>query len=138
MLLTQVIAYVLTAAFVAHEHFVTALATPSDAVQQGSSVAWDAAALGAQVLSPVVAQHDLYLLEGVPPNVGWIFVLHHDPPVPCRPRRLLWPSARRCLLTCSTVDEGAGIGRILQHIGHRRNARPPPAYFAVPITARHC
>jgi hypothetical protein len=42
-----VIAHVLTATFVAHEHFVAALAAPGNAMQQGSSVARDAPALGA-------------------------------------------------------------------------------------------
>jgi hypothetical protein len=41
----------LAAAFVTHEHFVSALAAPNDAAQQRSSVARDAAALGAQVLT---------------------------------------------------------------------------------------
>ena len=85
MLLTQVIAYVLAAAFVAHDHFVTAFAAPGDAMQQRCAVARDAAALNAQVLGPIVAQHGLDLLEGAPANVGRIFVLHHDPPLHCRP-----------------------------------------------------
>ena len=89
MLLMQMVADVLAAAFVAHDHFVPALAAPGDAVQQGGAIARDPAALGAQIIAPIVAQDGLDLLEGLPAHIGGIFVLHDNPPFRHRPWRLL-------------------------------------------------
>src|ERR1700694_5207877 len=77
VMLMQVIANVLAAALVAHDHLVAALTAPGDPVQQCCTVTRDAAALGAQIFGAVVAQHGLDLLKRLPTYVSGIFVFHH-------------------------------------------------------------
>jgi hypothetical protein len=95
VMLMQMIANLLAAALVAHDHLVAALAAPGNPVQQCSAVTRDAATLGAQLFGAVVAQHGLDLLKRLPTYVSGIFFLHHDPPVHSRTRRLDRPSSRK-------------------------------------------
>src|SRR5258708_9603662 len=140
VMLMQVIANVLAAALVAHDHFVAALAAPGDPVQQCRAATRDAATLGAQIFGAVVAQHGPDLLKCLPTYVSGIFVLHHDPPVHSRTPRLDRPNSRkvRQLLARPTANKSTNIGRILQHGGDGRNGRTPPAYLAMTIPAREC
>jgi hypothetical protein len=66
VLLAQVIANVLAAALVADGHLVSAFAAPGDAMEEGGTVTWNAACLVVQIFRPIVAQHGLDALEGLP------------------------------------------------------------------------
>jgi len=80
VLLAQVIANVLATALIAYGHLVSAFAAPGDAMKESRTVTWNAAGLVVQIFRPIVAQHGLDALEGFPIHIGWIFVLHDDPP----------------------------------------------------------
>src|SRR5690348_17541838 len=78
----QMVAHVLAAALVAHGHLVPAFAAPGDAVEQRGAVTRDASGLVDQILGPVVAQHGLNALKGLPVDECRILVLHDDLPAP--------------------------------------------------------
>ena len=65
MRLTQVIANVLAAAFVAHDHLVITLAAPGDAMQQCRAVTRGATALEAQIL-PRLSRSMAWIFSKVP------------------------------------------------------------------------
>src|SRR5207244_13115136 len=71
----EMIADILTAALVTHGHLVSAFAAIGDAVEQGCSITRDSTALDVLVLCPIVAQHRLDLLEGLPIDLGRYFSL---------------------------------------------------------------
>src|SRR5438874_6683301 len=56
-------------------------------------VTGNAGGLGVQLFRPVIAQHGLDALEGLPVHIGWIPILHDDPPFFGRTELLLCPPA---------------------------------------------
>src|SRR5947208_14658690 len=116
MLLTKVTANVLATALVAHGHLVSAFAAPSDAVEQRRTVTGNAGGLGVEIFRPVVVQHGLDALEGLPVHIGWIPILRADPPFFGRTKLLVCPPAVSSGRTHPrpAIDKRAGIGRILK------------------------
>ena len=107
-------------------------------MEEGGTVTWNAACLVVQIFRPIVAQHGLDALEGLPVDIGWIFVLHDDPPFLVRTELPLCPPAVAFARTHSgpAIDEGTDIGRILEHRRHRGNGRALPAGLPIPVPPR--
>jgi hypothetical protein len=98
-MLMQVIANVLTAALVAHDHLVAALAAPGNPVQQCCAVARDAATLGEQVFGAVVAQHGLDLLERLPTYVSGITAVRLTAKCVAERADLTWCCGRKSVVS---------------------------------------
>jgi len=135
VLLAQVIANVLATALIAYGHLVSAFAAPGDAMKESRTVTWNAAGLVVQIFRPIVAQHGLDALEGFPAHIGWIFVLHDDPPFLARTELPLCPTAMPFGRTHPgpAIDEGTGIGRIFEHRRHCGNGRALPAGLSIAV-----
>ena len=134
-LLAQVIANVLATALIAYGHLVSAFAAPGDAMKESRTVTWNAAGLVVQIFRPIVAQHGLDALKGFPAHIGWIFVLHDDPPFLARTELPLCPTAMPFGRTHPgpAIDEGTGIGRIFEHRRHCGNGRALPAGLSIAV-----
>src|SRR6185369_361305 len=138
VLLAQMVAHVLAAALVAHGHLVPAFAAPGDAVEQRGAVARGASGLVEQILGPVVAQHGLNALEGLPVDECRILVLHDDLPFLERAALVLCPAVSSPPWTHlrAAIDKGAGISRVLEHRRDRRDGGTPPACLAIAVSPR--
>ena len=75
------IADVTSAIFVLNTHFVPALATVHDAMQQGFAFTRHTTCLVASVFTVVVTKHGLDFLEGFPRDVGGELVMHAVSPL---------------------------------------------------------
>src|SRR5947209_20079460 len=81
ILLTQIITQVTGAMFVLHHHFVPALSTIDDTMEQRRSIAWDPARFVAIIGRIIIHEHLLYLLKRFPGNVGWIDIIDANLPL---------------------------------------------------------
>src|SRR5262249_9620482 len=116
------------AGFVLHDHFVSALPAIDDAVQERLAFTWHAAGFVTVVLGIIVTQHGLDFLKNFPVHIGRILVFHDDSPLLAR--QLL----RKGLCTWSAtygaaaaVDEGAGVGGVLEHLKNGSDRGRAPA-----------
>ena len=96
----------------------------------------NAARLVTVILGVVVAQHGLDLLERLPADVGGVFVPHDDPPLLAGKPHC--PGCRRGIADRprATVDEGPGVGGVLEHAQDRCDRRRAPDRGAEAAAAR--
>ena len=135
----QEVADVAVGAPVLHRHLVAAPAAPDAALQQRRAVARHAARPVACILRVVVAQHGLDPLELGPLDVGRVAVLHDHLPLRHRAAGRDQPAARigGAAGAGAAVDEGTGVGGVLQDRGDHAARRRPPGHLAEPVEPRH-
>src|SRR4051812_9923529 len=133
------VADVAVAVLVLDGHLVAAPAAPDTALEQRRAVARHAAGLLASVLCVVVAQHGLDPLELGPRNIGGIAILHDHFPLCHRTAggHKLAAGVGGVTGAGAAVDEGAGIGGILEDARDHVMRWCPPDHRAGLIEPRH-
>ena len=133
------VADVAVAVLVLDGHFVTAPAAPDTPLQQRRAVAWHAAGLLASIFCVVVAQHGLDPLELSPGNIRGIAVLHDHFPLRHRTAgsHELAAGVGGVTGVGAAVDEGAGVGGVLEDAGDHAVRWGPPDHVAGLIKPWH-
>jgi len=137
VLLSQVVAEILRTALVLQDHLVATTTAVDDALQQRLAVTGNASGLVAVILTVVVAEHVVDLLERFPGDVGRILIADTDFPLIDRQRSLpVFPGLFAPRRTRTTVSERPGVGGVLHHRTNTRYRGTFPVDIAGTILTR--